>query len=288
MSTMTEALTRIRSNGAATDGASALSGALLRARAFGEAVALGLCGALLLGIAWQIIAMRAADVPTPVESLRALQSLLANPFYDNGPNDKGIGLQLRFSLQRVFTGFALAALVGVPAGFLIGSSKRAWQAFNPIVQLLRPVSPLAWFPIWLVAFQNGSRAAVFVIFITALWPTLLNSATGAHSVPRDQRNVARVFKFGRFAYLRHVLLPHSMSATVTGMRLSMGLAWVVIVAVEMLSSTPGVGSFVWIAYNAGDLPQVAAGILVIGLVGLVLDLAFLKLQKAVTIAEVHA
>lgn len=288
MTAMTEALTRRRGNGAATDGAPARSGALLRLRAFGEAAALGVCGALLLGIAWQLIAMRAADVPTPIESLRALQALLADPFYDNGPNDKGIALYLRNSLQLVFSGFALAALVGVPAGFLIGSSKRAWQAFNPIVQLLRPVSPLAWFPIWLVAFKSGSRAAIFVIFITALWPTLLNSATGAQSVPRDQRNVARVFKFGRLAYLRHVLLPHSMSGIVTGLRLSMGLAWVVIVAVEMLSQTPGIGSFVWVAYNAGDLPEVAAGILVIGFVGLVLDFAFLRLQKAVTIQEVHA
>lgn len=287
MSTMTEVTTRIR-RGAVDPHSRPRSGLLVRARAFGEAAALGLCGALVLGIAWQIVAMRAADVPTPVESLRALQALLGHPFYDNGPNDKGIALQLGFSLQRVFSGFALAAGVGVPVGLLVGSSKRAWQAFNPIVQLLRPVSPLAWFPIWLVAFRNAPKAAVFVIFITALWPTLLNAASGAHSVPRDQRNVARVFKFGRLAYLRHVLVPHSMSSIVTGLRLSMGLAWVVIVAVEMLSNGTGIGSFVWVAYNAGDLAQVAAGILVIGLVGLVLDLAFLRLQKAVTISEVHA
>jgi len=156
------------------------------------------------------------------------------------------------------------------------------------VQMLRPVSPLAWFPIWLVVFANAPKAAIFVIFITALWPTLINTAAGAQSVPQDQRNVARVFKFGRLAYLRHVLLPHALPEIVTGLRLSMGLAWVVIVAVEMLANGTGIGSFVWIAYNAGDLPSVAAGILVIGGVGIVLDLVFLKLQRLVAVEEVHA
>jgi nitrate/nitrite transport system permease protein len=288
MTTTVEAVTESLQSERVTPAAPRRPGAWLKLRALAEAVALGLCGALVLGIAWQLVAMRAADVPTPVESLTALRHLLAKPFYDNGPNDKGIALQLRFSLQRVFSGFALAALVGVPVGFLVGSSRRAMQAFNPIVQLLRPVSPLAWFPIWLVAFGNAPQAAVFVIFITALWPTLLNTASGAQSVPMDQRNVARVFKFSRLAYLRHVVLPHAMSDIVTGLRLSMGLAWVVIVAVEMLSNGTGIGSFVWVAYNAGDLPQVAAGILVIGIVGLVLDFAFLRVQRAVTIAEVHA
>lgn len=287
MTTMTDALTKIRRT-PEVDEATPRASSGRRLRSLAEAVALGLCGALALGIAWQLVAMRAADVPTPVESLSALKALLSKPFYDNGPNDKGIGLQLGYSLQRVFSGFALAALVGVPAGFLIGSSKRAMQALNPIVQLLRPVSPLAWFPIWLVAFRDAPKAAIFVIFITALWPTLLNTAAGAQSVPRDQRNVARVFKFGRIAYLRHVLMPHAMCDIVTGLRLSMGLAWVVIVAVEMLSNGTGIGSFVWVAYNAGDLAQVAAGILAIGTVGLLLDLAFLRLQKAVAVQEVHA
>lgn len=287
MTTITEGARETR-RGQAAAGSPPNGRGFAKARSLAEAAALGLCGALVLGIIWQLVAMRAPDVPTPVESLRALRVLLSKPFYDNGPNDKGIGLQLGFSLRRVFSGFALAALIGVPGGFLIGSSRRAMQALNPIVQLLRPVSPLAWFPIWLVAFRNAPQAAVFVIFITALWPTLLNTAAGAQSVPRDQRNVARVFKFGRLAYLRHVVLPHAMSDIVTGLRLSMGLAWVVIVAVEMLSNGTGIGSFVWVAYNAGDLAQVAAGILVIGGVGLVLDLAFLRLQKAVTIADVHA
>ncbi|MEP7054384.1 MAG: nitrate ABC transporter permease [Actinomycetota bacterium] len=288
MTTTAEALAGSRETVRVSPVTSPSRGARRRLRAFAEAVGLGMSGALALGILWQLVAMKAHDVPTPVESLTALRHLLAKPFYDNGPNDKGIALQLRYSLQRVFSGFALAALVGVPAGFVFGSSRRAQQALNPIVQLLRPVSPLAWFPIWLVAFRNAPQAAVFVIFITALWPTLLNTASGAQSVPRDQRNVARVYTFGRLAYLRHVLLPHAMPDIVTGLRLSMGLAWVVIVAVEMLSNGTGIGSFVWIAYNAGDLAQVAAGILVIGIVGLLLDFAFLRLQRAVTVAEVHS
>lgn len=253
-----------------------------------ESAGLAAIGAICLGVLWQLIALRSPDVPTPGAAFSELQQLLSRPFYDLGPNDKGIGLQLAMSLRRVFSGFGLAALVGIPAGFVIGSSRRCWQAFNPIVQLLRPVSPLAWFPIWLVVFRNGAQAAVFVIFITALWPTLLNTAAGTQGVPRDQRNVARVFRFGRLAYLRHILLPHSLPSIVTGLRLSMGLAWVVIVAVEMLSAVPGIGNFVWVSYNAADLPAVSAGILVIGVVGIALDVAFLRLQRLVAVEEVHA
>jgi nitrate/nitrite transport system permease protein len=288
MTTMAETATQTRTAETSPDAAPRASGALVRLRAFAEATGLALCGALLLALAWQLVALRSPDVPTPIEALSALRHMLARPFYDNGPNDKGIALQLRYSLQRVFSGFGLAALVGIPAGFVVGLSKRAMLAFNPIIQLLRPVSPLAWFPIWLVAMKSGPQAAIVVIFLTALWPTLLNTAAGAQSVPTDQRNVARVFKFGKLAYLRHVVLPHAMSDIVTGLRLSMGLAWVVIVAVEMLSNGTGIGSFVWVAYNAGDLAQVSAGILVIGFVGLLIDFAFLRLQRAVTIQEVHA
>jgi nitrate/nitrite transport system permease protein len=259
-----------------------------RLGAAAQSAGLAVVGALCLGVLWQLVALRSADVPTPGEALVELQALLSRPFYDLGPNDKGIGLQLALSLRRVFSGFGLAALVGIPAGFVIGSSRRFWQAFNPIVQLLRPVSPLAWFPIWLVVFRNGAQAAVFVIFITALWPTLLNTAAGTQGVPADQRNVAKVFKFGRFAYLRHIVVPHSLPSIVTGLRLSMGLAWVVIVAVEMLSAVPGIGNFVWVSYNAADLPAVSAGILIIGVVGICLDVAFLKLQRLVAVEEVHA
>jgi nitrate/nitrite transport system permease protein len=239
---------------------------------------------------WQLGAARVDQLPTPGESLSKLQDLLGEPFYDRGPNDKGIGLRLLGSLQRVFSGFGLAVVVGVPIGFLIGASRRAWQMFNPIVQLLRPVSPLAWFPIWLVVFKDSGRAAIWVIFITSLWPMVLNTAAAAASVPNDQRAVARVFKFGKVAYLRHVLVPNSLPSVVTGMRVSMGIAWMVIVAVEMLSSNggAGIGSYVWEQYNALKLDGVAAAIVLIGATGFLLDLVFLRLGKAVAIEEPHA
>jgi nitrate/nitrite transport system permease protein len=188
----------------------------------------------------------------------------------------------------VFSGFGLATVVGVPLGLLIGSSKRAWQAANPVVQLLRPVSPLAWFPIGLVVLKNAPHAAVFVIFITALWPTVVNTAAGAASVPRDHRNVAKVFQFGRVRYIRHVLVPHSMPSLVTGLRLSMGVAWMVIVAVEMLSGGTGIGFFVWNSYNGANLGEVIAALLLIGVVGLALDTAFLRIARRVGLPEVAA
>ena len=253
-----------------------------------RALAWALVGLAVLGGMWQVAASVSDGLPTPVEGLRELGRLVSDPFYDNGPNDKGIGRHLLISLQRVFGGFALAALAGIPLGVLIGASKRAWQAANPVVQLLRPVSPLAWFPIWLVVTRNPGSAAVFVIFVTALWPTVLNTAAGAAAIPRDHRNVAQVFCFGRLAYLRHVLLPNALPSVVTGLRQSMGIAWMVIVAVEMLSGGAGIGGFVWESYNANNLAAVTGAIAVIGSVGLVLDGAFLRLGTRVAIEEVQA
>ncbi|MCA1692651.1 MAG: nitrate ABC transporter permease [Actinobacteria bacterium] len=266
--------------------APAASPAATRTGAAVRAVAWSLVGAAVVIALWSAVALSSPDLPTPPEALRSLQDLLSNPFYDNGPNDKGIGVQLLASLQRVFLGFVMATAVGVPLGFLIGGSRRAWQAANPIVQLLRPVSPLAWFPIGLVVLKDAPNAAVFVIFITALWPTVINTAAGAASVPRDHRNVARVFKFGRFAYVRHVMVPHTLPSIITGLRLSMGVAWMVIVAVEMLSGGTGVGFFVWNSYNGSDLPAVVAAIILIGAVGVVLDTAFVRLGRRFAPEEV--
>ncbi|MGQ0830766.1 MAG: nitrate ABC transporter permease [Microthrixaceae bacterium] len=236
---------------------------------------------------WAFGAAHVPQLPTPGETLSRLRTLLEDPFYDNGPNDKGVGLRLVTSLQRVFLGFGLATFVGVPIGLAMGTSRRVWRAANPVIQVLRPVSPLAWFPIWLVVFKDSGNAAVWVIFITSLWPTLLNTAAGAAEVPNDQRDVARVFRFGRLAYLRHVLLPNTLPATVTGMRLSMGTAWMVIVAVEMLAGGgKGLGSYVWEQYNALDLASMVAAIVIIGGVGFMLDLAFLRLGRMVAIEEV--
>jgi nitrate/nitrite transport system permease protein len=248
--------------------------------------ALGVLGWAILGIAvfvalWWVATRSAKDIPTPSATFDQLRDELGRAFRVDDMKGRGVGLEMQSSLWRVVKGFGFAALVGVPAGLFMGGSKRAWQAINPIVQILRPVSPLAWFPIWLRVHDEPAKAAVFVIFITALWPIVVNTAAGAASVPADHRNVARVFKFGRLAYVRHVLIPDSLPNIVTGLRLSMGVAWMVIVAVEMLSGNSGIGNFTWESYNTGNLAGVAAAIVLIGVVGLALDLMFLRLARLV-------
>jgi nitrate/nitrite transport system permease protein len=243
--------------------------------------------AVLVAI-WAIAAAKVKGLPTPAATFTELRKLLAHPFVKNGPSGKGIGLLMLSSLQRVLTGFGIAAVVGIPLGIAMGASKRVWKAANPVIQLLRPVSPLAWFPIWLVAFKNAPHAAVWVIFITSLWPIVLNTAAGASSIPKDQRNVAKVFRLRPGAYIRHVMIPHTLPSIVTGLRLSMGVAWMVIVAVEMLSGGVGIGDYVWVAYNALNLAKVVSAILLIGIVGLALDALFLRLGKAVALEEGHA
>jgi nitrate/nitrite transport system permease protein len=252
--------------------------------------ALRTAGLALVGFAglvgfWALVGRFSSDLPTPAEGFDALKTLLSSPFHDNGPNDKGIGLQLWTSLQRVFVGFALACLIAVPLGFAMGASRLLWSVLNPVVQLLRPVSPLAWFPIGLVVFKSAPTASVFVIGVTALWPTVINTAFGVASVPEEHKNVARVFRFSRFKYVRHVLAPYSLPSIVTGMRISMGIAWLVIVAVEMMSGTSGIGFFVWDSYNGGALDKVVAAIFLIGGVGIVLDLVFHKLQQRVSYVQ---
>ena len=251
----------------------------------GYTIALGFVGFGALFLLWAMIAVLSPGLPTPAESISALVELLKTPFHDGGPNDKGIGIQLMTSLERVFIGFGIATIVAVPFGFLMGASKAAWAMFNPVVQLLRPVSPLAWFPLGLVVLKAAPLAAIFVIFITSIWPTLLNTAFGVSSVPQGHKNVARVFQFSRTKYVRHVLMPYSLPSVVTGMRISMGIAWMVIVAAEMLSGGTGIGFYVWDAYNASNLANVAAAIFLIGFVGMALDFGFGRLQARVAYKE---
>lgn len=250
-------------------------------RRLAGSVGTALVGIGILVVLWALASTRVDALPSPAATWSELVHLLSSPFHDNGPNDKGIAIYLYGSLLRVFEGFLLAAVVGVPLGLLMGGNRFAWRACNPVVQLLRPVSPLAWFPIWLVVFRNAPRAAVWVIFITSLWPIVLSTAAGASAIPPDQRNVARVFRFGRWAYTRHVLVPNALPSIVTGLRQAMGVAWMVIVAVEMLSGGVGIGFFVWDAYNALNLAKVISAIVLIGGVGLILDFAFLRLARAV-------
>jgi nitrate/nitrite transport system permease protein len=238
----------------------------------------------LLGIScfvglWAMIAASAPDLPSPAVATEELVSLLGRGFAGAGPNGRGILLELGTSMGRMLQGFGIAVLVGVPLGLFIGGNRRAGQAVNPVIQVLRPISPLAWFPLGLVVLKDSPGAAIFVIFITSLWPTVLNTAAGAGSVPIDQRNVARVFHFSRVAYWRRIMIPHAVPSIVTGLRLSMGTAWMVIVAAEMLSSPSGIGSFVWTAYNGGNLSAVISAVIIIGVVGLVLDHLFVSFGR---------
>lgn len=241
--------------------------------------------AVILGVWWTVCLVVGKDFPTPLSTLQVLWELLRNPFYDAGPNDRGIGLQLGSSLGRVFSGFAAGSLVAIPVGALMGASPLWNRVAYPIVQVLRPVSPLAWFPLGLATLKNAENATVFAIFITSLWPTLINTAFGVASVPREYRQVAQVFSFSRSRYFLKVLLPFSLPHIITGLRLSMGVAWMVIVAAEMLSGGAGIGFFVWDSWNALSLQRVISAILIIGVVGLILDRGFEFILRRVTHAE---
>jgi nitrate/nitrite transport system permease protein len=227
--------------------------------------------AIVAGIWLVAAALAGKDLPGPLQTARVFWDLVTNPFYDRGPNDKGIALQLASSLQRVFMGFALASLVAIPLGFLMGTSPLWQRLLNPMVQVLKPVSPLAWFPIGLAALHSAPTAAVFVIFITSLWPTAINTAFGVSSLPEDHKNVARVFRFSRWRYLTKVVVPYTLPYVITGLRLSLGIAWMVIVAAEMLAGGTGIGFYIWDSWNALNLERVLSALLLIGLVGLVLD-----------------
>lgn len=242
----------------------------------------------LLGFAalipfWYLISrITEGGLPTPAATFQVFWELVKDPFYDYGPNDKGIGLQLGSSLGRVFLGFLLGSLFAIPVGLLMGANAFCRKVFYPIVQILKPVSPLAWFPIGLVAFESASLATIFIIFITSLWPTLINTSFGVASIPDDHKNVAKAFGFSRWKYLTKVMLPFSLPHIITGLRLSIGVAWLVIVAGEMLSGGMGIGFFVWDSWNALSLEKVISAILIIGLVGLLLDRGFSYLEKKVT------
>jgi nitrate/nitrite transport system permease protein len=224
-----------------------------------------------LMLLWMVIASANSDLPGPTATLQELGKLLGKLFYDHGPNSKGIGNQVLLSLGRVFSGWAIGSLFAIPIGLLMGGNKVIMSLLNPIVQVLRPVSPLAWYPIGLAVSKNAGNAVVFAIIITSLWPTLINTMVGASSVPDDYRNVSRVFNFSRRKYMFKVLIPYSLPHILTGLRLSMGIAWMVIVAGEMLSGSTGIGFFVWDSWNALSLERVISAILIIGVIGLVLD-----------------
>ena len=223
--------------------------------------------------------------PSPIQMAQAIGKHLSNPFYDNGPNDKGIAIQLGYSLFRVGIGFLLASLIAIPLGFVIGMSPLLYKAFDPFIQILKPISPLAWMPIALYTIKDSSLSGIFVIFICSIWPMLINTAFGVSSVKRDWLNVAMTLEVSPMRKAFQVILPAAAPTILTGMRISMGIAWLVIVAAEMLVGGTGIGYFLWNEWNNLSLTSVLFAVLVIGVVGMLLDMVFAQLQKWVTYVE---
>ncbi len=247
---------------------------------------IGVGGLLILW--WAIATFFSELLPTPAEALIANLDFMLHPFYRRGPGDLGIGWLLLASLRRVFTGFFFGTLVAIPVGFWIGMSRRAWLAINPIVQVLRPVSPVAWLPVALAVFNLADPSAIFVIFITSLWATIINTALGVASVSGDYLEVAQVLEMPRWRQILKIILPASLPYIFTGLRISLGIAWLVIVAVEMLTGGIGIGFFVWDEWSRLNINSVFLAIAIIGITGLVLDIMLNQLQQAITHQSVSA
>jgi nitrate/nitrite transport system permease protein len=223
--------------------------------------------------------------PTPMAIGRTIVAQLSDPFYDHGPNDKGIALQLAYSLGRVALGFGIAMIVAIPLGFLIGMSPLFRRALDPFIQVLKPISPLAWMPLALYTIKDSAVSGIFVIFICSIWPMLINTAFGVAAVRRDWLNVARTLEVKPVRRAFQVILPAAAPTIVTGMRISMGIAWLVIVAAEMLVGGTGIGYFVWNEWNNLSLTNVIFAILLIGVFGMLLDLLFARFQRWVTYVD---
>ncbi|MFZ5844367.1 MAG: nitrate ABC transporter permease [Pseudomonadota bacterium] len=236
-------------------------------------------GVTLLLALWSWLALLRPDLPGPEQTWQAAQALFADPFYDNGPNDQGIGWNIVQSLARVGMGFGLAAVIGIPLGFLIGRFAFVSGMLAPIVSLLRPVSPLAWLPIGLLVFQKADPASIWVIFISSLWPILLNTAQGVRSVPQDYLNVARVLNLSEWKVFTRILFPAVLPHLLTGIRLSIGVAWLVIVAAEMLTGGIGLGFWVWDEWNNLNVAHIIIAIFIVGLVGLALEQSLVLLAR---------
>lgn len=247
--------------------------------------ALGFLGVILL---WWFAATFLTDLmPTPLEALIDSREY-ANPFFRKGPGNLGLGWLLLASLRRVVLGFVLGAIVAIPLGFLIGMSRPAFLALNPLVQIFKPVSPLAWLPIALAIFNLAEPSAIFVIFITSLWPTIINTALGVASVNPDYLDVARVLEMPQWKRVIKIILPASLPYIFTGLRISLGIAWLVIVAVEMLTGGVGIGFFVWDQWNRLNLSSVFLAVFVIGITGLLLDYGLGQIQAMVTHRQAKA
>jgi nitrate/nitrite transport system permease protein len=227
----------------------------------------------------------ASAMPGPLEVGKQLWEHVINPFYDAGPNDKGVGIQLAYSIARVLIGFFFAILLAVPLGFVVGMSPLFHKALDPFVQILKPISPLAWMPLALYTIKDSIISSIFVIFICSVWPMFLNTAFGVASVRKEWLNVARTLEVGRFRTAIMVILPAAAPTIMTGMRISIGIAWLVIVAAEMLVGGTGIGYFVWNEWNNLSITNVIAAIFFIGLMGMLLDQMLAALSRLVAYAE---
>jgi nitrate/nitrite transport system permease protein len=228
-------------------------------------------------LAWQILAgmLGAERLPGPIAVvINTWDPYISQPFFDDGGTSKGLGWQILISLQRVAIGYGLSAVVGIAIGGVLGLNRFIGKGFDPVIQVLRTVPPLAWFPISLMVFQDANTSAVFVIFITSIWPIIINTAVGIREIPQDYTNVARVLRLPKKAYIRDIVVPATVPYVFTGLRIAVGLAWLAIVAAEMLKADGGIGYFIWDAYNAGgdtSSSQIILAILYVGIVGLLLD-----------------
>ena len=248
-----------------------------------KAIALGtippVIGLSLFIMLWALVANSTPTIPTPGVTFTSAVELFSDPFYNNGPNDMGIGWNILASLERVAIGFGLAALIGIPLGFIIGRFRFFNDMLSPIISLLRPVSPLAWLPIGLLVLQKADPAAIWVIFISSIWPMIINTAVGVNRVPQDYMNVARVLNLSEWKIVTRILLPATLPYVMTGVRLSIGIAWLVIVAAEMLTGGIGIGFWIWDEWNNLNVAHIIIAIFVVGIIGLLLELGLTLIAK---------
>ncbi|MFN7922668.1 MAG: nitrate ABC transporter permease [Bryobacteraceae bacterium] len=229
-------------------------------------------GLLAVVLVWTLLSAKVApDLPGPVKTWEESKVYVMKPFEKRGEMDQGILLLAGYSLKRVAYGFLLGILIAAPLGFLLGSSETFFRAFDPTIQILRPISPLAWLPLGLILFRQSEPAALFTIALCSMWPTVINTMHGVRAIPQDYRNVAKVLQLSRWKTFTKVLLPATLPYMFTGFRLSLGIAWLVIVASEMLTGTPGVGGFLWQEYNSLVYSHILLCIMTIGIVGFLLD-----------------
>lgn len=232
---------------------------------------LPLSGIVLIGLIWFVASQSVPDLPSPVQTWNESKSYVLQPFDKRGEMDQGIGRLAYYSLVRVSKGFLLGIALATPLGLLLGVSPMLHRMFDPVIQILRPISPLAWLPLGLVVFRKSEPAAMFAIAVCSMWPTVINSAAGVRAIPQDYWNVAKVLRLSRFTTFTKIVVPATLPYIFTGYRLSLGIAWLVIVASEMLTGTPGIGGFLWQEYNSLIYAHILLAIITIGLIGFALD-----------------